>query len=403
MYETVPCYLIQLLKQEAAVRSYLIYILFFVVNLFIFCQPGSCLSESGVNLPEFMNRLVFHSKEFITPIQLCLPKQDSRDVLSEIRNTDAGIKLFDNSGYRNIDNHVLSYLLRHDLGMIESATTQGRYGGTTYYFLFYTDKFNQLPKIQTDYNVCIDVARRIVKSIDYKNRYTGSPGGVETQFYAITFSYFLEGSLPELPKIQKAYKGKAKAYLDPDDGVWKLTNFELEDRAEKEFISLINVRYPPYDPNGPYWYSRFKFKGQMEDPKAIPKAYCEPNKILFSTINSKFIENNKSGRLFIVTGEIRNGKDFAQKLIRLEGKLLTKGQVIDKTESTYAGVNLNSRQLTEIAIADIKKYTNSPTGIVDSVKTLPGMTAPFIIVFSDLPEIIEDIIIEVVSSRQANF
>lgn len=118
-------------------------------------------------------------------------------------------------------------------------------------------------------------------------------------------------------------------------------------------------------------------------------------------INSKFIENEKSGRLFVVTGKVRNGKDTARRLIRLQGKLFTTGKVLAKTEFTYGGVSLKDQEISQQTIADIKKKINSPSGPAAAVKVLPGQTVPFMIVFSDLPEGLDEFAIEVISSMQA--
>ncbi len=118
-------------------------------------------------------------------------------------------------------------------------------------------------------------------------------------------------------------------------------------------------------------------------------------------INSKFIENEKSGRLFVVTGKVRNGKDTARKLIRLQGKLFTAGKVLAKTEFTYAGVSLKDQEISQQTIAEIKKSINNPNGPAATVKALPGQTIPFMLVFSDLPEGLDEFAIEVISSMQA--
>jgi predicted Zn finger-like uncharacterized protein len=118
-------------------------------------------------------------------------------------------------------------------------------------------------------------------------------------------------------------------------------------------------------------------------------------------INSKFIENELSGRLFVVTGKVRNGKDTSRRLIRLQGKLFTKGKVLSKTEFTYAGVNFKDQEISQQAVGDIKKKINNPNGPAAAVKVLSGQTVPFMIVFSDLPEGLDEFAIEVISSMQA--
>jgi predicted Zn finger-like uncharacterized protein len=118
-------------------------------------------------------------------------------------------------------------------------------------------------------------------------------------------------------------------------------------------------------------------------------------------INSKFIENEKSGRLFVVTGKVRNGKDTSRRLIRLQGKLFTTGKKLAKTEFTYAGVSFKDQEISQQTIGDIKKKTNNPNGPAAAVKVLSGQTVPFMVVFSDLPEGLDEFAIEVISSMQA--
>jgi hypothetical protein len=106
--------------------------------------------------------------------------------------------------------------------------------------------------IQEDkYNTCkVLLAVRELKSVDYKKEYEKDA----IKIYALTFSYtvkdkvpfyeewrnflattkrvlwpkpvWLRRSLPE--ELNKVHKGKAQAYLDPNDGVWKLAELKLE-------------------------------------------------------------------------------------------------------------------------------------------------------------------------------
>ena len=93
------------------------------------------------------------------------------------------------------------------------------------------------------------LAIRELKSIDFKNEYVKG----ERKIYAVTFTYTIKDKAPfyeelynyqlkmekenkifwlrhgfHLPSLDKVYKGKAKAYLDPDDGLWKLEQLTLD-------------------------------------------------------------------------------------------------------------------------------------------------------------------------------
>lgn len=117
-------------------------------------------------------------------------------------------------------------------------------------------------------------------------------------------------------------------------------------------------------------------------------------------INSKFIENEKAGRLFIVTGKVRNGYDVPTTMIRLRGKLFTKGKVLVKTAQSYAGIFLTDQELASLEIADITTRLKSPLAHAKSIQVPPRQTAPFIVVFSDLPADLDEFAIELVSSTK---
>jgi LysM repeat protein len=226
-------------------------ILFFSLSFILFSfNFAEALNKS--KLPDFMDNLVFKSRKFSNPIRFCVPYEDSQKDLNEIRTTTYGIaKLFSTDGYTIINKDVLNYLIINKFAYMEWAKVKAGYGvGKEYYFLFYTDKFKNLSNLSNmEGKYCLKVGKRILKSIDYKNEYKGSPSGIEMKFYAITFSYFIEGNLPELPPIKKVFKGKAKAYMDPDDGEWKLANFNLSDLGDSEYISQIQNNFSKYDHN----------------------------------------------------------------------------------------------------------------------------------------------------------
>jgi pilus assembly protein FimV len=118
-------------------------------------------------------------------------------------------------------------------------------------------------------------------------------------------------------------------------------------------------------------------------------------------INSKFIENSQSGRLFVITGKVRNGYGMRRNTIRLQGKLFTKGKVLVKTEFSYAGVVINDQELSALSIAEIKQLLNAAPPLLDATGNVqPGQNLPFMVVFSDLPaaEQLDEFAVELVSS-----
>ena len=120
-------------------------------------------------------------------------------------------------------------------------------------------------------------------------------------------------------------------------------------------------------------------------------------------INSKFIENSLSGRLFVITGKVRNGYSANREKVRLQGKLFTKGKVLVKTEYSYAGIMLDDQELATLPIAQIKQRLNAvPQVQTGNTVVKPGQNLPFMVVFSELPppEQLDEFAIELLSSVQ---
>jgi len=129
----------------------------------------------------------------------------------------------------------------------------------------------------------------------------------------------------------------------------------------------------------------------------------DPNGIaMLSTleINSKFIENEKAGRIFVVTGKVRNGYSVPCKMIHLQGKLFIKGKVLAKTEQSYAGVIISDSELASQDLGEIKQRLKTAGGQAAGLTANPGQTLPFMVVFSELPADLDEFAIELLSSTK---
>jgi hypothetical protein len=134
---------------------------------------------------------------------------------------------------------------------------------------------------------------------------------------------------------------------------------------------------------------------EAKDPSGVTK-------LSTADINGKFIENEVAGRLFAVTGKVRNGYGVPRKLIRLRGKLYVKGNPQpNKIENTFAGLVIADQELSSKTLADIKTQLSSTAGQDAAITVGPGKTVPFMVVFSDLPEDLDQYDIELISSIKA--
>jgi len=134
---------------------------------------------------------------------------------------------------------------------------------------------------------------------------------------------------------------------------------------------------------------------EAKDPTGIMK-------LSTSDINGKFIENEVAGRLFAVTGKVRNGYKVPRKLINLRGKLYTKGvTAANKTERAYAGLIIADQELSSKTMVEIKQQLSNTAGQDAAITVAPGQTVPFMVVFSELPADLDTYDIELVSSIKA--
>jgi pilus assembly protein FimV len=134
---------------------------------------------------------------------------------------------------------------------------------------------------------------------------------------------------------------------------------------------------------------------QPSDPEGIA---------LLSTldINSKFIENEQSGRLFIITGKVRNSYPDLRSMIQLRGKLYSTGKILVKTEQVFAGQILTDQELATKPIAEItRQLAQAPGPQTTMARVLPGQDMPFMVAFSELPDNLDEFAIELVYSQKA--
>ena len=117
-------------------------------------------------------------------------------------------------------------------------------------------------------------------------------------------------------------------------------------------------------------------------------------------ISSRFVENEHVGRFFVITGKIKNGYPDARSSIKISGKLYSKGKTLEKVKKIFCGNLLTNTELGELDVDAINKRLANPFGDNQSnVKVAPGKILPFMVVFTELPENLEEYTIEVIGSQ----
>ena len=131
--------------------------------------------------------------------------------------------------------------------------------------------------------------------------------------------------------------------------------------------------------------------------KEIPQKTAQkpiPNE---GSVTGRFISNDTAGELFIITGQIQNPSTNPYSYIQVKGTLITKGKVKAKVQITFCGNIISEEILKTGNIMDITKQLGTREGAHNSnVNIKPGGFVPFMVVFSDLPDNLENFTVEVV-------
>jgi pilus assembly protein FimV len=130
------------------------------------------------------------------------------------------------------------------------------------------------------------------------------------------------------------------------------------------------------------------FKPQISDPAGNLK-------IDTLDVESAFTKNVKSGKLFVITGKIKNGYSDTRSYIRVTGKLYTKGKILVQEETVFCGNVLSDIELSNLELSAIKKRLSNRIGDNNSnIGVKHGQELPFMIVFSKLPGNLEEFAVE---------
>ena len=116
-------------------------------------------------------------------------------------------------------------------------------------------------------------------------------------------------------------------------------------------------------------------------------------------INNKFVENSKIGKLLVITGKAKNGYSDARSYISITGILYTKGKILSKTKTVYCGTILSELELQNMDLDAINNRLSNRFGDNKSnIKVKADAIIPFMVVFADLPENLDEFTIEVAGS-----
>ena len=116
------------------------------------------------------------------------------------------------------------------------------------------------------------------------------------------------------------------------------------------------------------------------------------------SVNGRFVTNSIAGTLFVITGRVENPSNIAYKHIQISGSLITKDKQEAKIKNVYCGNIIPEDMLKTGKIADINKIMAVKTGNNNlNANIKPKADIPFMIVFSDLPDKLQNFTVKVIS------
>lgn len=163
------------------------------------------------------------------------------------------------------------------------------------------------------------------------------------------------------------------------------------------YIASLMTGYKiPYisDIKIPYLEQIFKKQGaQVEEIRPVPNQ---------QSVNGKFVTNATAGALFVITGSVENPSDLAYSHIEVTGTLIVEDKSEAKRKAVFCGNIIQEEVLKSGNITDINNTLLNKAGQNNTnVNVKPGAMVPFMIVFSDLPEKLQNFTVRVSGFEKA--
>jgi hypothetical protein len=143
------------------------------------------------------------------------------------------------------------------------------------------------------------------------------------------------------------------------------------------------------------YVKQIPYVGQLMKSEAV-----QAGEIRIANITSKFIDNAKHGKFFVIQGTVTNDYPTSRRYIKINGSLFRTGKVLAGEDEVFCGNIISDSDLSKMDLAEIEKRLSNRFGDNRAnFEVKPGQEIPFMVVFSGLPDDLEEFAIEVVGSE----
>ncbi len=119
---------------------------------------------------------------------------------------------------------------------------------------------------------------------------------------------------------------------------------------------------------------------------------------LDDSIKGDYVQTQR-GNLFVITGKVKNEYKHPRSYISVVGKLFKKGKVLLKAETAYCGNVIPANEIGATDPALMKRRLQNRLGDKQSnVKVQPGGTVPFMLIFENITDELDEYSVEVEGS-----
>ncbi len=120
------------------------------------------------------------------------------------------------------------------------------------------------------------------------------------------------------------------------------------------------------------------------------------------SVNGRFVTNSSAGALFVITGRVENPSKIAYSHIEIKGALITKGKEEAKAKNVFCGNIITEEMLKTGDISEINRLLLVKEGNHNAnINIKPGASVPFMVVFSDLPDKLQNFTVKVLRFEKA--
>ena len=193
-----------------------------------------------------------------------------------------------------------------------------------------------------------------------------------------------------------------------------VTGMELGDYLQEQVVNYSRgAQHPQFgkinDPKldkGDFVFLTASSGTIIEEPSTYESDYLNPKaqdpgnlKLTTHDIDSRFIDNANIGELFVITGKVKNEYQENRGMVTIVGKIYSSEKVLVHEETIYCGNFMSDLELSNLEWDMIQaRLANRLGDNRSNVKVEPGKSIPFMVVFSGLPDDLEEFTIEVTGS-----